>query len=119
MSREGLSAFEIARRYAHFTDEREWLKSLRGPRGEEGRPGQTVIGATGAPGKPGTRGLQGPIGPMPRHEWKGTELRFEMEPGEWGKFVDLKGPPGDGGKTVVVGGPAAPLTVISWFPVII
>ena len=37
---------------------------------------------------------RGEIGPMPRHQWRGTRLRFEMAPGEWGKWVDLEGPPG-------------------------
>lgn len=46
------------------------------------------------------------MGPMPRHEWRGTELRFEMQPGVWGRYTDLQGPPGPagtgGGGTVVV-----------------
>lgn len=40
---------------------------------------------------------RGPIGPMPKHQWRGSELRFEIEPGKWGKRVDLRGPPGAGG----------------------
>lgn len=43
------------------------------------------------------RGDDGDIGPMPRHQWKGTKLRFEIQPDEWGKFVDLKGKPGSPG----------------------
>lgn len=39
---------------------------------------------------------RGPIGPMPKHQWRGSELRFEVQPGKWGKRVDLRGPPGAG-----------------------
>jgi len=48
----------------------------------------------------GARGLQGepgPIGPMPRHEWEGTRLRFEIDVGVWGDWVDLRGPKGESG----------------------
>jgi hypothetical protein len=49
---------------------------------------------TGA-GPPGPQGPQGDIGPMPKHEWESTRLRFEQEPGVWGKWTDLQGPPGE------------------------
>ena len=53
----------------------------------------------------GDKGDKGDTGPMPDHQWKGTKLRFQKQDGEWGKFVDLKGKPGeDGKKVVVVGG---------------
>lgn len=38
-------------------------------------------------------GEPGPMGPMPRHQWEGTRLRFELPEG-WGPFVELQGPPG-------------------------
>lgn len=44
--------------------------------------------------KKGDKGDKGDIGPMPRHEWDGTALRFEKAPGEWGEYVDLRGPRG-------------------------
>jgi hypothetical protein len=31
---------------------------------------------------------------MPRHEWRGSELRFEMPGGSWGAWTKLKGDPG-------------------------
>lgn len=72
--------------------------------GERGLPGeQGPQGIPGAEGKPGARGLTGktgavgPIGPMPRHEWEGTALRFEIAPDVWGQFVDLRGPAGKRG----------------------
>jgi hypothetical protein len=43
----------------------------------------------------GPTGDPGPIGPMPRHEWNGTRLRFEIDVGEWGEWVDLRGPKGE------------------------
>lgn len=45
-------------------------------------------------GRDGEDGKDGERGPMPDHEWKGTSLRFQKPDGTWGKFVDLKGPPG-------------------------
>ena len=60
-----------------------------GPKGDQGEPGPQ--------GPQGERGKPGEIGPMPRHEWQGTRLRFEQKPGEWGRFVDLRGPRGFGG----------------------
>ena len=51
------------------------------------------------------RGDDGDMGPMPRHQWKGTKLRFEDgERGNWGKFVDLKGKPGPPGPPGTGGG---------------
>ena len=34
---------------------------------------------------------------MPKHEWRGTELRFQQTEGRWGKWVDLQGKPGKAG----------------------
>ena len=73
--------------------------------------GKATPGLEGPPGPRGAPGPEGPpgeTGPMPRHQWRGTELRFESAPNEWGKFVDLKGSPG---QQIVVGGPAAPIEV--------
>lgn len=39
----------------------------------------------------------------PRHEWSGTQLRFENKDGSWGTFVDLKGEKGDKGDTGATG----------------
>lgn len=44
------------------------------------------------------------MGPMPKHEWRGTELRFQQTSGKWGKWTDLQGKPGKaGGGGVFVG----------------
>jgi len=40
---------------------------------------------------------------MPKHEWRGTEIRFEIEPGVWGQWVDLEGPRGYNGMSVGAG----------------
>lgn len=102
----------------------------RGEKGDKGDPGDTVTGKDGEPGKRGPEGKrgkqglqgptgpvgpQGPIGPMPKHEWKDTELRFELPTG-WGKWVDLRGPegvsrvvymPGGGGGGIPFPGPSS------------
>lgn len=46
---------------------------------------------------------------MPKHEWKGTKLRFQLTPSKWGKWVDLQGPAGKAGTAggVYVGGGSA------------
>ena len=71
-----------------------WLESNREQlRGEPGEPG--APGATPDPVPPAPPLLlpsePGPMGPMPRHQWDGTRLRFEQEPGIWGGWKDLKG----------------------------
>lgn len=69
--------------------------------GPQGIPGESIQGPTGPRGQEGKRG---PIGPMPRHQWDGTELRFEIEPGKWGAWVDLQGPKGEPGRDGSGGG---------------
>lgn len=119
LMQRGLSAYEVAMRYSHPISEAEWVRSLRG---KDGLPGKDAL--PGKDGKPGLSikgdpGLKGDMGPMPRHEWRGTELRFQQGPDgdNWGAWVDLKGPGGT--TTVVSAGAAAPLSVVSWFPVVI
>lgn len=58
----------------------------------------------GPPGPPGPPGKAGDIGPMPLHQWRDTELRFELKPGIWGKWTDLQGPPGEMRVTHASGG---------------
>ena len=41
----------------------------------------------------------------PRHEWSGTQLRFENKDGSWGTYVDLKGDKGDTGAQGIQGIP--------------
>jgi len=50
-------------------------------------PGEPGIGIPGKAGKPGR---------MPKHEWRGTFIRFETAPGEWGEWVNLQGAPSEG-----------------------
>lgn len=103
------------------TEQFVMLQGPPGEKGETGRPGADSV-VPGPPGKagrngkdstvPGPRGEPGPMGPMPAHEWDGTELRFEIDIGIWGPWVDLQGPkgpkgePGAPGKAGVVGGGA-------------
>lgn len=73
--------------------------------GKDGRPGKDgAAGRPGRDGKDGKDGEPGQIGPMPKHEWRGTELRFQSAPKKWGKWVDLRGPAGAPGAVVVQGG---------------
>lgn len=69
--------------------------------GNDGAPGAVgemgPRGPRGLQGKAGEAGPRGPTGPMPKHEWRGAELRFEASPGEWGAWTNLRGPRGQAG----------------------
>lgn len=76
---------------------------LRGLAGTAGADG--ARGPDGPRGVPGANGERGPVGPMPKHEWKGTQLRFQQTDSKWGKWTDLQGKPGKAGSGgVFVGG---------------
>lgn len=48
---------------------------------------------------------------MPKHQWDGTKLRFQLTERKWGKWVDLRGPAGRSGGGVIVssgGGGSSP-----------
>ena len=73
--------------------------SIQGDRGPRGPRGESVVGERGERGPKGNDGERGPrgpkgnegdIGPMPKHQWRGTELRFQQSPDKWGKWTDLK-----------------------------
>lgn len=72
-----------------------------GRHGRDGLPGKS--GRDGRPGRNGRDGKPGKDGKirMAKHEWNGTMIRFEVENGKWGEWVNLQGPPGqarpDGG----------------------
>lgn len=100
-----------------FADAAEYLpqpepveKDLTGPAGEQGPPGP--MGPPGPEGPRGPRGVQGedgPIGPIPDHQWSGTAIRFQEPDGDWGKYVDLRGPVGPHGQSGAGGaGPPGP-----------
>lgn len=38
--------------------------------------------------------VDGGKGDTPKHEWTGTQLRFQKPNGQWGEYVDLEGPDG-------------------------
>src|SRR4051794_4797932 len=61
--------------------------------------------------RPGTQGPPGAPGKPPAHEWHGTQLRFELPSGKWGKYVDLQGPQGPPGRTFGIGGGAGSNTM--------
>ncbi len=74
------------------------LTGPQGQSGEKGQPGAAgqdgTDGASGTDGQAGESGVQGSI---PQHQWEGTKIRFEVSPGKFGKFVDLKGTGGQTG----------------------
>jgi hypothetical protein len=110
----GKSAYHIAREFGFSGTPEQWLASLHGPRGLQGKSAYDLalehgfVGSEtdwlaylkaeqGPRGPVGPPGPSGDIGPMPQHEWDGTKLRFEQEPGQWGRYVDLKGDKGESG----------------------
>lgn len=46
-------------------------------------------GRDGAPGLPG---------PVPKHEWNGSQIRFQKTDATWGEWVDIRGQKGEEGK---------------------
>lgn len=68
---------------------------------EEVTPIKGVDYFDGEDGKPGKDGesIKGEKGDIPKHEWEGTSIRFELPNGEWGEWIDLKGKDGKDGKT--------------------
>jgi len=72
------------------------LKGDTGDKGDKGTPGKN--GALGERGFMGPPGPQGDLGPMPKHEKKGLMLRFESEPGVWGKWFTMPTGGGGGGR---------------------
>ena len=65
---------------------RDGLPGPRGPQGDRG-----PAGARGPKGEKGDKGDVGLTGPMPKHEWRGTEIRFQQSPDRWGDWVDVRG----------------------------
>lgn len=94
----------------------EMFGAVRLPRdGTNGKDGKDGVGLRGPKGERGERG------PIPDHKWDGTKLAFEKPDGEFGKAVDLQGPPGGdgvGGMAPIIGGGSASLllAVNSYFP---
>lgn len=78
--------------------------SIRGERGERGQDGRDGVDGVDAVGTPGEKGEKGDIGPVPKHQWRGTSLRFEEAPDEWGKYVDLRGRDGLNSRNTIGGG---------------
>ena len=47
------------------------------------------------PGTPGGPGKAGKTGRIPKHEWRGTFIRFENPDGSWGEWVNIQGAPSE------------------------
>lgn len=86
-------------------------KGDQGPKGDTGAQGETgaqgaqgPMGLVGTQGADGANGEQGSIGPMPKHQNRGDAVRFELEEGVWGKWINLgtSQPVGGIGKDTVV-----------------
>ena len=66
------------------------LVGIRGEKGDQGPEGvRGVQGLTGVPGPKGEHGNIGLTGAMPKHELRGDSIRFELEDGTWGKWINL------------------------------
>lgn len=61
-----------------------------GPEGKQGAQGPKGEPGVGVPGPRGPEGPEGPLGPMPKHEWRGDQIRFEEQPGVWGRWRSFK-----------------------------
>jgi len=59
----------------------------QGPQGATGTPG--VDGKEGKAGEHGINGENGEMGPMPKHEWDGARLRFQLDEEKWGDWITL------------------------------
>lgn len=68
-------------------------KGETGPEGARGKVGSQgdrgLEGSTGGRGIAGTLGKRGEMGPMPKHESRGDAIRFEIEMGLWGNWINL------------------------------
>lgn len=86
-------------------DGKDGLNGIDGIDGKDGADGQDGVdgrdGVDGKDGKDGRAGydglsIKGDKGDIPKHEWQGTKLKFELPDGNWGKAVDLAGRDGIG-----------------------
>lgn len=80
-------------------DGRDGVDGKDGADGQDGVDGRDgVDGKDGKDGRAGYDGLsiKGDKGDIPKHEWQGTKLKFELPDGKWGKAVDLAGRDGVG-----------------------
>jgi len=65
-------------------------RGAKGDKGEDGLSGrQGEHGLKGEKGDKGADGNEGKMGPMPKHESRGDALRFEIDRGVWGKWINL------------------------------
>lgn len=80
-------------------DGRTGPRGVQGPQGPAGRGKDGRPGRDGRDGRPGRDGEDGKPGDMPEHEWDGTKIRFELPDGDWGPWVDIRGPQGSAGQS--------------------
>jgi len=69
---------------------KDFKKEITPVKGEDyfdGKDGEK--GGQGYRGEKGERGDKGDVGDVPKHEWQGTNLRFELPKNKWGQWVDL------------------------------
>jgi len=73
-------------------------KGKIGPTGRTGSQGDRgIMGVQGVKGEQGLEGIPGNPGITPKHEWKGTAVRFQEPDGAWGEWKNLMGMQGDRG----------------------
>lgn len=87
-----------------YFDGKDGSDGKDGKDGKSGKAGKNgTDGIDGLPGAPGIDGEKGEKGDVPKHEWFGTKLRFELPDGKWGEYTDLQGN-GSGGSSSAIWG---------------
>lgn len=80
----------------------DYFDGKPGEPGKPGRDGHSPIAGVDYPlpekGEKGDPGAVGERGPMPKHEWRGKWIRWEIEEGKWGEWVNTQGEKGDPGR---------------------
>lgn len=79
-------------------DKEQFKNKLDIQDGKDGIDGKDGVGIKG------DKGDKGDLGNIPDHKWEGTKLKFEKPDGEWGAAVDLRGPKGNGGISLLNNG---------------
>lgn len=93
-----------------YNDGKDGYTPIKGKDYFDGLPGldgdTPIKGVDYFDGKDGEsiKGDKGDKGDMPKHEWDGAAIRFELPNGEWGEWMNLRGKDGKNGQTYSIFG---------------